>query len=75
MRAYIIEYRLFEMGDDHIEQVFTHISQVGYASLEAAQKEIERRPGNPVQVTPMLYQTPCCEEYAIHDISINERRT
>ena len=72
MTVYIIEYRCFEIGD-HIEQVCSHISQEGYTSLEAAQAEIERRPCSPTQVTPMLYQTPCCEEYAIHDIKVLQR--
>lgn len=74
MRAYIIEYRLWGWGENgEIVQEAGHISQEGYTSLAAAQREIERRPNDPVQVTPMLYQTPCREEYIIHDILIEER--
>ena len=55
MRAYIIEYRQFLPAGGNIPS--SHISQEGYASLEAAQKYIERRPNSPGAVTAMFYQT------------------
>lgn len=74
MRAYIIEYRYFQQTDHGPEKVFGHISQEGYSSLEDAQREIERHPNEPVQVTPMLYQTASGEEFVIHDIRVLTRQ-
>lgn len=69
MRAYIIEYRHF---DKVAEEWRNKVSQEGYTSLDAAQREIERKANTLIQVTPMLYQTVNGEEYAIHDILIVE---
>lgn len=69
MRVYIIEYRYF---DKTAEEWRSKVSQEGYTSIEAAQKEIERRVNEIAPVTPMLYQTADGEEYAIHDILIVE---
>lgn len=69
MRAYIIEYRQHLPGAGEIPS--SSISQEGYATLEAAQAFIERKPGAPVAVTPMLYQTAeGSEQYIIHDVLI-----
>ena len=71
MRAYIIEYRQFLPAGGNIPS--RHISQEGYASLEAAQKYIERRPNSPGAVTVMFYQTADGnEQYIIHDIRVTE---
>ncbi len=69
MRAYIIEYRQHLPGAGDIPS--SSISQEGYATLEAAQAFIERKPGAPVAITPMLYQTADgSEQYIIHDVLI-----
>jgi len=71
MRAYIIEYRQHLPGAGDIPS--SHISQEGYTTLEAAQAFIERKPGAPVAITPMLYQTAeGSEQYIIHDVQIKE---
>ena len=72
MRIYIIEYRQFLPAGGNIPS--SHISQEGYASLEAAQKYIAGRPNSPGAVTAMFYQTvDGCEQYIIHDIRIIEQ--
>lgn len=69
MRVYIIEYRFYDA--DNADKLIGHsVSQEGYASLEAAQKEIEKKPDKPFQVTPMLYKAHGNVVYVIHDILI-----
>ena len=73
MRAYIIEYQFYDVQDQRVELLSSHISQEGYASLEAAQAFIKRKPGNLAAITPMHYQTEDGNEhYIIHDIRIIE---
>lgn len=72
MRVYIVEYRLFNAA---AHKWSSKISQEGYATLEAAQQYIERKPNNLTQIAPMLYETDKDGEfYHIHDILIAEQR-
>lgn len=68
MRAYIIEYR--SLIDKASGTWTSKISQEGYTSLEAAQRYIETRAGNPGKVSNWYYQTEHFEEYYIHDARI-----
>ena len=73
MRIYIIEHQQFLPESEVVNS--SHISQEGYATLEAAQRFIERKPNAPGAVTAMLYQTTDgTERYIIHDILIAEQR-
>lgn len=67
MRAYIIEYRVWDRAERHW---ISKISQEGYETIEKAQEYIESRPSNPVRCANMYYQTELLEEYFIHDIRI-----
>ena len=67
MRVYIVEYQAMRAGG------WAHkISQEGYPTLEAAQKYVETRPGNPQCVLPMYYEVSEYERYLIHDILVRE---
>ena len=63
--VYIVEYQFKRNGE-----WVGHISQVGYTTLEAAQKFVETRPGNPQCVIPMWYEINKFERYLIHDIAV-----
>lgn len=72
MIVYIIEYR--RLVDSKHRTIDSKISQEGYATIEAAQAIIERKPNKPTKVSQMLYITDGTEEYIIHDIQIMGER-
>ena len=67
MRVYIIEYRSYCKETD---EWISKVSQEGFASLQAAQRFIEAKPGRPVKCSELYYQTELFEEYYIHDILV-----
>ena len=71
MRAYVDEYRRFHKDTNE----WSHkISQEGYDTIEAAQRFIEGRAGNPVKCSMYYYQTAQFEEYYIHEVIIKEAK-
>lgn len=69
MRVYIIEYRRYYKDTD---EWISKVSQEGFASLGAAQRFIESKPGRPGKCSELYYQTELFEEYYIHDVLVRD---